>query len=102
MYGGMPSAASSSNDNFSSYVTRGGSSSFNPSSTFDKQKYKNAKGIGSDMLNDADRASDPSERMAAQSRIAEFSGSTAISSDAVRALNSKFSFKYLNNDGDAQ
>ncbi len=98
----MQSAASSSNYNSPSYVTRGGSSSLNPSSTFDKEKYKNAKGIGSDMLNDADRASDPSQRIAAQSRIAEFAGSTAISSDAVRPLNSTFSFKYLNNNVDAR
>ncbi len=79
IYGGMQVGASSSNYNSSSYASRG-----YYSTTFDKEKYKNAKGIGSDMLNDADWASDPSERMAAQSRIAEFSGSTAISSDAVR------------------
>ncbi len=79
-----------SNYNASSYGSGGVSSSYTSSSTFDKEKYKNAKGIGSDMLNEADRAADPSEQIEAQSRIAHFSGSTAISSDAVRALNSIF------------
>ncbi len=80
-----------SNYSVPSYNAGGGvsSSSYASSSTFDKEKYKNAKGIGSDMLNEAELAADPSERLAAKSRISHFSGSTAISSDAVRVLQQK-------------
>ncbi len=96
MYSGRESAFA---PNYNAHLCGTGynaSSYTSSSSTFDKEKYKNAKGIGSDMLNEADRAADPSEQIAAQSRIAHFSGSTAISSDAVRAV--KFSLKSSNNN----
>jgi hypothetical protein len=45
-------------------------------------RYKNVKGLGSDMLNEADMANDPQERARRAQLSAQFSGSTAIGSDA--------------------
>lgn len=64
---------------YSSYGS-GGSGYGGGSSAFDKDKYKNAKGIGSDMLF-AGRDDDPAEQARRAMKVAEYSGSSAISSD---------------------
>ncbi|KAG5176537.1 hypothetical protein JKP88DRAFT_216336 [Tribonema minus] len=74
----------------SAYATKpdaaayGGSSAYgaSPTPAFDKDKYKNAKGIGSDMLNEQALAMDPEERARRTEMASRFTGATAIGSDA--------------------
>eukprot|EP00953_Heterococcus_sp_UTEX-ZZ885_P041005 20943-Heterococcus_DN1.PRE.3 len=73
---------SSFNSSSSSYNAAPSSTYGGTTSTFDKDKYKNVKGLGSDMLNEADMANDPQERARRAQLSAQFSGSTAIGSDA--------------------
>ncbi|CAM9605391.1 unnamed protein product [Chrysoparadoxa australica] len=57
------------------------SSTSNGSTGWDKDKYKNAKGIGSDMLNEGERSRDPEEMARQQHKISGYQNASAISSD---------------------
>eukprot|EP00903_Cladosiphon_okamuranus_P009185 g8773.t1 len=62
------------------YGNGGGYGGGGGSSSFDKDKYKNVKGIGSDMLFGA-KDDDPEEQARRAMKVQEYSGSAAISSD---------------------
>jgi ADP-ribosylation factor GTPase-activating protein 2/3 len=53
----------------------------NASSSFDANKFKNAKAIGSDMLHEMQLADDPNERARREMQVAAFDGATGIGSD---------------------
>lgn len=88
IYRSVNDSTSSGGGTYGSY-RNGGSSSYAASSlstyssasgSFDKEKYKNVKGIGSDMLFGA-RDDDPEEQARRIMKGQEFSNSSAISSD---------------------
>lgn len=89
IYRSVNDSSSSGGGTYGSY-RNGGSSSYAASSlstfgsaasgSFDKEKYKNVKGIGSDMLFGA-RDDDPEEQARRIMKGQEFSNSSAISSD---------------------
>lgn len=88
IYRSVNDSSSSGGGTYGSY-RNGGSSSYAASSlstysstseSFDKEKYKNVKGIGSDMLFGA-RDDDPEEQARRVMKGQEFSNSSAISSD---------------------
>ncbi|CAM9749195.1 unnamed protein product [Phaeothamnion confervicola] len=80
-YGGSASAGYSG----------GGGYSAAAAGTFDKDKYKNRKGIGSDMLNGDEQDKDPFEQRARQMKVQQYSGAAAISSDMYFERESSFS-----------
>lgn len=82
--GGSVATSSGSGLGVGSYGNGGGGSSYGGGGggggSFDKDKYKNVKGIGSDMLFGA-RDDDPEEQNRRAMKVQEYSQSAAISSD---------------------
>lgn len=72
--------ASSMSSSYASAGSGGGGGYGGSSGAFDKDKYKNVKGIGSDMLFGA-QDDDPAEQARRAMKVQEYSGSAAISSD---------------------
>ncbi|CAM9226208.1 unnamed protein product, partial [Hapterophycus canaliculatus] len=79
-YGGYQNGASSTSSGGGGSYGNGGGYGSGASASFDKDKYKNVKGIGSDMLFGAND-DDPEEQARRVMKGQEFSQSAAISSD---------------------